>query len=130
MALMLHMSDENFSTIELLSRARWERFLLRLARAHNLEDSEKAMGRMREVIASTTCRGCMVQYAKEIGILKCKPEFYECGYHGSQTLGAYSKEISIFRIRDILREREQEMREEDWEVANILADVKWKAEWE
>ena len=126
MPLLLRMNGANINTIEMLSSDRWQRFLMRLARAHNLQKVEEAVASMREVAASTTCRLCMVQYAKERGIITVHPAFYECPRHGSATLAKFPEDISIFRIRELLIMQELEMKDEDWEVAGIMDSVKRK----
>lgn len=130
MPLVLRMNGANINTIEMLSSDRWQRFLMRLARAHNLQKVEDAVPLMQEVIASTTCRLCMVQYAVERGIITAHPAFYECPRHGSATLAKFPEDISIFRIREVLIMQELEMKEEDWEVAGILDSVKRKLDME
>jgi hypothetical protein len=126
MALIFRMNDTNFNIIHSVSQKRWEGFLLRQARYHNSTDEASAVGRMREVIASTTCRSCMAQYALERGLIKMIPDFYECPTHGSASLAKFPRDESIFRIRDILRERDVAMKDEDWEIAQILLGVKCK----
>lgn len=130
MPLVLRMNGANINTIEMLSSDRWQRFLLRVSRAHDLKKKESAMSLMREVIASTTCRLCMVQYALERGIIAVHPAFYECPRHGSATLAKFPEDISIFRIRELLIMQELEMKEEDWEVAGIMDSVKRKLDME
>ena len=124
----LRMTDDNISTILSLSTLKWRNFFLSIV--------QKTTGPENAITARmehdfTKCRCCQMVDAMRKGWVRVLPADYDCHLHGEAGRRRWLEEGSIFRVREMTREFVHPMSDEDWEVANILANVKWRMnEWE